>query len=427
MLWFVMPTSDRERTRIAWWMGAVLCLTALPCRGQSVPRGDLFDAIHQVVTQDFYDPQLRGVDWHAAAENYRPRAVAATSREQFADVVNEMLGLLQTSHTRYYTPDDPGYYELLGVFESSGAYAEPLSAIRRSLGQEQLGYVGIGVATIQTSEGTFVASVHDGGPADRAGVLVGDRILAVDQQPFHPIRSFASREGGEAVLRVQRQRDASPLDVVVQPAFLPAATVLLDATRHSARIVTVDRWRIGYVHMWSYAGQAYQDVLIDTLFGGPLDGVDALLLDLRDGLGGASTEYLNLFQQNLPQMVMKPRGTAPVSIDRLWRRPVALLINGRVRSGKEVFTLGFERMGRGPVIGERTAGAVVAGALRFFADHSVLYLAVADVEVDGQRWEGVGVAPTIEVEREIPFSAGRDPQYQAGERALVRILEQEGK
>jgi carboxyl-terminal processing protease len=367
------------------------------------------------------------VDWRAAAETFRPRAVAATSRDQFADVVNEMLGLLQTSHTRYFTPEEPGYYELLGVFESSGAYAEPLSAIRRSLGREELGYVGIGVATIRTPEGTFVASVYDGGPAHRAGILVGDRLLAVDQQPFHPIDSFASGEGREAVLCVQRQRDASPMDVVVQPTFLPAATALLDATRHSARIVTVDRWRIGYVHMWSYAGQAYQDALVDALFGGPLDGADALLLDLRDGLGGASTEYLNLFQQNLPRMVMKPRDAAPMSIDQQWRRPVALLINGRVRSGKEVFALGFQRMGRGPVIGERTAGAVVAGALRFFPDHSVLYLAVADVEVDGQRWEGVGVPATIEVEREIPFCAGLDPQYQEGERALVRILEQEGK
>ena len=132
--------------------------------------------------------------------------------------------------------------------------------------------------------------------------------------------------------------------------------------------------------------------------------------------------YLNLFNRNIPQMVMTLRDGSSVTLDQQWRKPVALLINARVRSGKETLVFGFKQLERGPVIGQPTAGAVTAGALRFLPDHSLLYLAVGDVLVDGQRLEGKGVTPTLPVERPIPFSAGRDPQYEAGVEVLIQIL-----
>ena len=39
-----------------------------------------------------------------------------------------------------------------------------------------------------------------------------------------------------------------------------------------------------------------------------------------------------------------------------------------------------------------------------------MYLAVADVRVDGERLEGVGVAPDVEVADQLPFADGADPQ-----------------
>jgi carboxyl-terminal processing protease len=108
-----------------------------------------------------------------------------------------------------------------------------------------------------------------------------------------------------------------------------------------------------------------------------------------------------------------------VVFDQQWRRPTALLINERVRSGKEVFAWGFQQMGRGPLVGHTTAGAVTAGSLRFLPDQSVLYLAVADCEVDGVRLEGRGVSPTIAVDRPIPYCGGRDPQQAAAIEALT--------
>ena len=110
-----------------------------------------------------------------------------------------------------------------------------------------------------------------------------------------------------------------------------------------------------------------------------------------------------------------PRNEEPRVFDPQWRKPVVLLVDGSARSGKEVLAHGFKTYGIGPVVGERTAGAVVAGRAILLSDWSFLYLAVLDVRIDGERLEGRGVEPDVAVARPIPYAAGADPQL---ERAL---------
>ena len=93
-----------------------------------------------------------------------------------------------------------------------------------------------------------------------------------------------------------------------------------------------------------------------------------------------------------------------------WRKPAALLINEGTRSGKEVLTYGFKKNGFGPVVGERTAGALLAGTAFLLSDGSLLILAVDDAAVDGERLEGTGVVPTVEVPFDIRYANGKDPQ-----------------
>jgi hypothetical protein len=75
-----------------------------------------------------------------------------------------------------------------------------------------------------------------------------------------------------------------------------------------------------------------------------------------------------------------------------------------IASGKEVLAYGFRKYRIGEVIGTQTEGAVIAPTA-FLVGRGMLLLAVEDVQVDGVRLEGVGVAPTIEVQAG-PTSAG---------------------
>ena len=54
----------------------------------------------------------------------------------------------------------------------------------------------------------------------------------------------------------------------------------------------------------------------------------------------------------------------------------------------------------------------MSGSCFLLSDRSLLYLAVADSSVDGERLEGVGVAPDVEVEDALPYAGGADPQME---------------
>ncbi|OAF07058.1 S41 family peptidase [Bradyrhizobium neotropicale] len=150
---------------------------------------------------------------------------------------------------------------------------------------------------------------------------------------------------------------------------------------------------------------AYQRTLEHLLSQSPLNDADALIWDLRDGWGGAIPGYLDLFNTRAPTMHVTDRNGVSELENVKWRKPVAMLVNGGTRSGKEILAYGFKKYRFGEVIGSsRTEGAVLA-ATAFLIDDGLLLLAVGDVQVDGERLEGVGVAPTIEVQAD-PASMG---------------------
>jgi carboxyl-terminal processing protease len=142
---------------------------------------------------------------------------------------------------------------------------------------------------------------------------------------------------------------------------------------------------------------------------GALKDADALIWDLRDGWGGARPEYLDVFNARAPTMQVTDRSGTSEFVNVKWRKPVAMLINGGTRSGKEVLAYGFKKYGLGELIGTRTEGAVLA-ATAFLIGSGLLLLAVEDVRVDGERLEGVAVTPTIEVQAGAASAGSDDPQ-----------------
>lgn len=204
------------------------------------------------------------------------------------------------------------------------------------------------------------------------------------------------------------------------PQLLNGAEMFLDAMKASIEVIERDGKQIGYVHLWSYAGEQLHDALRVELSYGQLKDVDSFILDLRDGWGGASAAYLNLYAPYNLRITGATRDRPPVTSNSAWSKPVVMLVNEGSRSGKEILAYGFRKYGIGPVVGAKTAGAVVGGNLWVMDDGNILYLAYADVQVDGVRLEGVGVEPDIEVPFSLEYAQGADPQK---ERAIQVALE----
>jgi carboxyl-terminal processing protease len=397
------------------------CSLASTPADASAPSGSneaVFDEAWQTVRDHFYDPKLHGPDWASVRARYAPQAEAAGSPEALAAVINTMLGELHASHTELYTPADPAYYQLADIF--AGALRH--RGLQRVFPDGKITYPGIGIFThADAADRIFVTGVIEAAPGHRAGLLVGDEIVAADGAPFQPVLSFRNKIGSPVVLSIRRRAGEAVESVTVTPADLQPHEMFLDGLKASARVIpAADGRHIGYVHVWSYAGEVYQSALEQLLSESVLKNADALVLDLREGWGGAVPDYLDLFNVRAPTMEVRDRD-GHTRVDNLkWRRPAAMLVNERSRSGKEVLAYGFEKYRLGEVIGSHTSGAVLAATAFLMRNGNLMLLAVDDVHVDGERLEGIGVEPTIAVPFDSRYAGGYDPQL---DRAVIVAVE----
>jgi carboxyl-terminal processing protease len=396
---------------------------ALSAAGQPLTRSDegdafaaVFDEIWRTVRDRFYDPNMRGIDWSAMRTRYRPGALAASSLRARAAVINAMLGELGASHTRYYLPDEPAYYQLAGIFV--GALRR--RGLERFFPEGEVKYPGIGIWTRPDPDGRlFVSGIIQGTAAAASGLVVGDEIIAADNAAFRAVDSFRGKVGETVKLSVRRTAGGPVFTIDVVGEEIHPNRMFLRGLEASARVIPTPRGTsVGYARIWCYAGDVYQHALERLIGEGPLKDTDALILDLRDGWGGAEPQYLDLFNHHAPTMLLTSRSGEVEQVDVKWRKRVALLVNAGTRSGKEVLAYGFRKYGLGEVIGTRTEGAVLAATAFLLEDGSLLLLAVENVQVDGERLEGLGVSPMIEVPFDIAYAAGRDPQLDRAVRAV---------
>jgi carboxyl-terminal processing protease len=424
-------SSLSTKSRILTAIALSLCIAVLswfvsPVR--SAGEGaylEVFNQVWQTIEESFFDPEFNGVDWVAMREQYKPQVQQAQSDEEAAEMINEMLSELKSSHTHLYTPEEPAYYQLLGIF--SPRDDELLEQLQSAFPEGKvesrgISYSGIGIVTQNLERKTFVRAVFDGSPAAEAGVLVGDRILSVSDRPFHPIDSFAEKVGEEVELKIERSPDNFQT-LTVTPKLFDATKMFLDAMEASIQIIPRDDKQIGYVHIWSYAGDQYQELLERELLYGRLKNADGLILDLREGWGGAALNYLNLFTAKGPRLTSILRNGNRYTYAASWEKPVVMLVNEGSRSAKEIFAYAFQRYKIGQVVGTKTPGAVLAGRSFLMSNGSLLYVAVTDVYIDGNtRLEGVGVTPDIVVPFTLEYAQGSDPQKERAIEVLIRSL-----
>ncbi len=385
---------------------AALGSASLPAQTRTAQHdSQVFDEAWRIVRDKFYDRNLKGLDWEAVGSRHRADYESAKTDAERSAAINAMLSELGASHTHHYTRDETAYYELVDIFSYK---------LRRDIAKffpdKTVAYSGIGMFTKALDGKTFVSAVFPGQPADKAGLLLGDEIVSADGAPFEPVGSFRNKSGRTVALKVRRVENRPLIDVEVEPKQIEPDDTFAAALKDSARIVESNGRRIGYVRIWSYADNEYQKLLEDVLSDGKLKDADALVWDLRGGWGGAQPHYLNVFNPNGPTMTLTGRDGEAHVVNYRWKKPVALLIDSGTRSGKEVLAYGFKKNNYGPVIGERSAGALLAATAFLLSDGSLLILAVEDASVEGERLEGKGVEPTIEVPFDIRYAAGKDPQ-----------------
>ncbi|MGQ9426754.1 S41 family peptidase [Gilvimarinus sp. F26214L] len=333
-----------------------------------------------------------------------------------ADVINPFLTSLGISHTYLYDENDLGYYLFRSMFTT------------RDIASPKV--VHIGIQSSSREDGLLVDAVLEGGPAYRAGIKRGDIITAVKGVKPTKDSAFFSYEGRAVEIDVIT-RNGTRRSVTVQPIEQSIHAALAQATRESVKIIKRDDLRFGYLHLWAGTDQQFLDTLRTTVLE-TFSDVDGIILDLRDGYGGAWWPYLDPFFPDTNDYFvakkldreghseyMKPERTTN---SVYYSGPLVVLINGGVRSGKEALAYQFKKSDRATLIGTTTAGAFVGG-LGGFANKDrgfILYLSVFGMYLDDHQIEGKGISPHIEVS---PYDSEHDdPQL---ERAILEAIHQQ--
>ncbi|KRA17489.1 hypothetical protein ASD69_12440 [Lysobacter sp. Root604] len=337
-------------------------------------------------------------------------AHAPSSEAVFAQVLNT-----------YARTSDPG-----------GDYYPPSAAER--LLDSAPGTVGVGLS-LKRERGDEVSLVYlsAGGPAVRAGLRSGDRLLASGEGETGALEEVDGTDLDTLVTRL-RGRPGSRVRVQVQPAGSlpgePTRTVVLEraragmANQHaSSSVIEAGGKRIGVI----VPGSFYVD--FERMRSDPSDyrsvsrdvaellrqlqaqRVDAVLVDLRDNEGGALNQVSALAGLFLsaPAVVQIREGGGRVDLldpakGALWTGPMAVLVDGRSAAASEIFAAAIQDYGRGPVIGRATYGR---GSVQNLVDldrwpggqgprHGQLRLTIAHAfRVSGQPLEGIGVTPDL--------------------------------
>lgn len=369
--------------------------------GAVVPDAlEIYDQTTAIVTAKFYDRTFRGLPWEKTVEAARAKLTGPVDEEKLGTTINDLLHSLRSSHTAFLSPRDQEYWALKSIFsrEIEGA---PFS---------QIG------AWFTSRDGRwFIQNIFPGSPAEKAGLLSGDEMVSVDARPFAPVQAFIDAAGREVSLAYRRSPNRPERVVAVTPETQSIQSSLLAATLASSRVIPSSGKRIGYFHLWAGTHPRFQEALVNAVreFAGTTDG---LILDLRDGFGGAGPSWLNPFFDH------DEEGRA---IPPLYAKPLVVLINGGTRSGKEWLAFLLQRAKRATLVGTRTAGYFVAGQpFEIGAGRFLLFLAVNGDGPPGVDIEGKGVTPEIEAKFTLPYSAGEDPPLQA---ALQEIATRIGR
>ena len=230
----------------------------------TVNRGALLDAVIATVEANFLDKALLAqLSWKAKANALRPAILAVPTSADAVQLINELLGLLETSHTALFTPDDYEYYILRDPQFTGKVGVATFDPRIGKLAEQIPLFPGIGMFTTIVEGRHHIDGLLEGSPADKAGLKYGDEILAVDGAPYHPVSAFDGKAGQAVKLLVRRQVGAEPEIVEVPPSStqLVASAALTAATLASAKVIERNGKQIGYVRLWGFHDDSLERAL----------------------------------------------------------------------------------------------------------------------------------------------------------------------
>jgi len=285
--------------------------------------------------------------------------------------------------------DDPyaQYYDQLAL----QAFQERTSGV----------FAGIGITSIMDPETRMltVGAVFRGSPAEGAGMLSGDSIVAVDginmvghSQEY--VVNLIRGPLGEAVTLTLR-RDDTDFDVELIRAIIEVPTVaheMLDGNIGLIRIVSFDRVTQNQFNT-AFAELKEQ-------------GMVGLVIDVRNNPGGLMPVVINITNQFIPPGIHATytehaggRREYAITSNDHFALPLAILVNERSASASEILAAAVQDTGVGTIVGTQSFGKGTVQNLMYLSDGNAIKMTIARYYTpNGISIHGTGITPCIVIE-----------------------------
>jgi tricorn protease len=371
---------------------------------------EMFGDAWRTMKYRFYDPAMHGMDWDAAKAKYEPLVQDVGDRQELLNIINEMIGELNASHT--------------------GAAPPPFGRT----GGVSTGNLGIELEPDAAAGRYRVTYVYEDGPADKDWVKVstGDYLIAIGGKPVKAGDNYWQLLNDRLNRKVEVTFNNKPSDDGAWRTRIETISTGAYAQLRYERWVKERRkkvdelsnGRIGYLHIQAMNPPSLRKFEKEIR---EFRNKEALIIDQRwNGGGNIEQELLAILVQREYQ-VWAPRGTEASGRPFAgYFGPKVVLQNWRSASNAEMFPAGFRALGLGKVIGTPTMGAVIGTGSYSLIDGSTVRtpgVGVYLADAKHTNMENYGVQPDIRVDNSPEDNlAGRDRQLETAVEELLRQL-----
>jgi carboxyl-terminal processing protease len=332
----------------------------------------------------------------------------------------EAMGRIEQSYLgELPEPQQTTYGAIRGALEVlNDPYTVFIEPVAREHERQTLrGYFGGVGARIQRNEaGQFVLTPIPGNPAELAGIVAGDILLAVDGIPVtaeltveEVVQRIRGEKGTTVILTVVQQGDDEPRDIAItrDDIFNPSVQFHLVAEEPT----------IGYIRLERFSNESGREIgeAVDFLRS---QGAQKLILDIRHNGGGllesavAVTDHflsdgLIVYQESRLEQERTYRATREAIAGDM---PLVILIDGGTASASEIVAGALQDRGRAVLIGTRTFGKGSVQLVYDLSDGSSVHVTSARwFTPAGRQLDRQGLEPDIEVQQsQEAIDSGRD-------------------
>lgn len=245
-------------------------------------------------------------------------------------------------------------------------------------------FSGVGIEFTIREDTIHVQNVISDGPAERAGVLAGDKIVSIDGKPF--VGKIVTNT--EAMRRLKGEKGSKVTIGVLSYGSKKVKNLTLTRDDIRTKSVTASYMlndNTGYIRVKNFGENTYAELLV-ALASLSQENLENLVIDLRDNTGGYMQTAVQMANEFLPanKLITYMEGRKSPRKDfksdgrgAYQHIPLCVLINEGSASASEIFAGAIQDNDRGTLIGRRSFGKGLVQQQISFPDNSMIRLTIA--------------------------------------------------